>query len=199
VEERKHCAHASGKIRAAFAKRRAAPGGAARHDGRMAAPPPPSAQAHRAQLRARWEALLRARPACSPLAHPDTLVHLLDTTLDALFAALRRPATGPRRPARLPAATPCAGSCRCGLNPLLAYFAAGELALRETAGPPALCHALRRIAREELGTFCSLCQHPHAARWARAQAAAGPRQPSQPARAGKTAAALSGPPEQTPA
>jgi hypothetical protein len=135
----------------------------------MATSSAPASQARRAQLRARWEALLRAQPACSPLAHPDTVVHLLDPTLDTLFAAPRRPATRPLAPAR-----PCRDSCRCGLNPLLAFFAVGEQALRETAEQPAsrgdaktppapadtirLSLALRRLARDELETFCSLCQ-----------------------------------------
>lgn len=136
--------------------------------------PAPTLRSQRAQIRARWTELLRAQPAPSPLAHPDTLVHLLDTTLDALFDTLRSPANQSRRPARLPATTPCAGACRCGLNPLLAYFAAGERALHEAASPPALAHALRRLARDELDTFCSLCQHPHVTQWARSQAADAP-------------------------
>ena len=32
-------------------------------------------------IRQRWEALLRADQACSPLASPDVLVHLVDWTL----------------------------------------------------------------------------------------------------------------------
>ena len=46
-------------------------------------------------LRARWEDLLRAEPVTSPLGLPDALVHLIDVTLEEIFAAL---ADGPCAP-----------------------------------------------------------------------------------------------------
>jgi hypothetical protein len=49
-------------------------------------------RALRFQTRVRWEALLRTERTSSPLANPDSLVHLLDWTLDEIFHALACPA-----------------------------------------------------------------------------------------------------------
>jgi len=123
--------------------------------------------AHRPQLRRRWEERLRALPPSSALASPDALVHLMDSTLNRLGAELG--AEAQRGP---PGATP---ECRCGLNPLVAYFITAEEALMETLflddtvwpalttrdrerALATLLNALRRIAHADLETFCSLCQ-----------------------------------------
>jgi hypothetical protein len=127
---------------------------------------------HRLFIRAQWERLLRLDRGISPLARPDTLVYLLDTTLDEIFASL--PVWSARRhPSRMPEPV-----CPCGRSPFLAYFAAGRQALNEglitiQAQMPGLTMAARdeafacldqvfsRIARREIGAFCSLCQlHP---------------------------------------
>jgi hypothetical protein len=126
----------------------------------------------RPQIHARWEALLRAEKASTPLANPDALVHLIDWTLDEIFRTLQSlPAR--RRPLRT--LTRADIDCPCGRNPLLTYFAAGEQALQESLVlSQAACHpleplerdtaldelnlALRHIARREVGAFCSLCQ-----------------------------------------
>jgi hypothetical protein len=128
--------------------------------------------ARRPQIHARWEALLRAEKATTPLANPDALVHLIDWTLDEIFRTLQSlPAR--RRPLR--ALTRADIDCPCGRNPLLTYFAAGEQALQESLVLcQAECHplapierdtalhelnlALRHIARREVGAFCALCQ-----------------------------------------
>jgi hypothetical protein len=126
-------------------------------------------RARRAEIRNQWETLLRLERASSPLAQPDTLVHLLDTTLDEIFRDLEL--RSPRRHPG-PLTTP---HCPCGRNPLLAYFAAGRQALRDalvhvqTAGPaPTPRHrdtalacvdqVFSHISCREIGAFCALCQ-----------------------------------------
>ncbi len=131
-------------------------------------------QAYRPTLRQRWEILLRARPATSPLANPDTLVHLMDWTLDCLFDELRG-APSRRRPAA--GAPP---PCPCGLNPLIAYFeTAGKAAedtfcndipdthrftvLEREAALVELKGAIKGVARREIDSFCAVCLHSHRA------------------------------------
>lgn len=123
-------------------------------------------------IHTQWEKLLRLDRGNSALARPDTMVHLIDTTLDELFASL--PAWSARRHAsRMPEPV-----CPCGRSPFLAYFAAGRQALNETlitiqAGMPELEATARddafacldqvfsRIARRDIESFCSVCQfHP---------------------------------------
>jgi len=125
-------------------------------------------QVRRFSIRTRWEALLRAEPVATPLGLPDALVHLIEGTLEEIFAALDRP--GGHEPV---AAVP--PSCPCGRNPLLAFYAAAEQALREglvlaqaASAPldPAIRDAsllqlnavLQRISRREIEAFCGICQ-----------------------------------------
>ena len=131
--------------------------------------------ARRPQIRARWEALLRIERVTSPLAHPEMLVHLIDWSIDEVFAALRPKATRKNSPAPCPLAA-LRDECACGLNPFLAFFLAGEQAVLEAlvlaqAAEPALApgasdtavselyFALRQLRRREVESFCSLCQH----------------------------------------
>jgi hypothetical protein len=126
-------------------------------------------------IRAQWEALLHAEPVKTPLAYPDSLIHLLDWTLEEIFQGL---ATLPvRRGATRKASSPNERHpCPCGRNPLLAYFAAGEQAVREAlvlaqVATPALDPierdmalieldlVFRHIARREIESFCGVCQH----------------------------------------
>ncbi len=126
-------------------------------------------EARRPTIRANWESLLRLEKVTSPLANPDTLVHLIDRTLDELFADLRLWSVR-RHPTRAPAP-----DCPCGRNPHLAYFAAGRQALREglimveTEAVPLepadrdLCvacldQAYSHIERREIEAFCAVCQ-----------------------------------------
>ncbi|MCE2861349.1 MAG: hypothetical protein RIR76_3185 [Verrucomicrobiota bacterium] len=126
----------------------------------------------RPQIRKRWEAILRTDRACSPLADPDALVHLIDWTLSEFQRTLRGLPTR-RRPLRPLSRTDL--DCSCGQNPLLVYFAAGEQALQEslvlaqaarcgltTMQRDAELHelnlALHHIAGREIGSFCALCQ-----------------------------------------
>jgi hypothetical protein len=126
----------------------------------------------RPEIRAQWEALLRTEPFRTPLGQPDTLVHLIDSTLDEFFAALARALD---RPANLASYVPSTRpTCPCGRNPLLAFFTAGEQALHEAliliqsaAGPMKASErdfgfftvdaVLRRIAHREVDALCSVC------------------------------------------
>jgi len=131
--------------------------------------------AQRRKIHARWETLLRTERVNTPLAYPDSLVHLIEWTLDEVFVALR--ASAARRRTESPRIHASARpECPCGRNPLLAFFLAGEQALlealvleqasrlsidpveRDTALAE-LYHAIRSIARREIGAFCSVCQH----------------------------------------
>lgn len=120
----------------------------------------------RPRIKARWEALLRAAPTPSPLAHPDVVVYLLDEILDRLEDTLRA-TPGAVPPA--PAALGPSGACACGLNPLLPCFITGEQALIECAAPelgPRLNHVLTRyheLADEQLRNFCGVCLHRESA------------------------------------
>lgn len=133
----------------------------------------------RSQIREHWEALLRVEPVASPLGHPDSLVHMLDWTLDEIFAALANP-LGRHRIGRPRPGHEAPPVCPCGRNPLLTYFAAGEQAMREAlvlvqAQAPALDPIerdvafdelnliLQQISRREIEAFCGVCQFRRAA------------------------------------
>ncbi len=121
--------------------------------------------AHRPTLRQSWAERLRAAPIASPLAHPDTLIHMMDRTLDQIFHELTNPASPRRRQPGLPR-----DFCRCGHNPLVAYFSTASLAFQTTLGQcadetpitrddvEAVNRTLNRIARREITTLCALCQ-----------------------------------------
>ena len=124
----------------------------------------------RPDIHRRWETLLRVEPVNSPLGDPESLKHMIDYTLDTLFAALKT-----QKPHR--SHSSCAAKralCKCGRNPLLAYFIAGEQALLETlilaqttrpdssenraAEALELKESLAYVAHREIETFCALCQ-----------------------------------------
>ncbi|MBL9210851.1 MAG: hypothetical protein JNL92_10320 [Opitutaceae bacterium] len=136
----------------------------------------------RSQIREHWEALLRVEPVSSPLGHPDSLVHMLDWTLDEIFTGLTNPLSR-HRIGRTRVGHEAPPVCPCGRNPLLAYFAAGEQAMREAlvlaqSGAASLDPIerdvsfeelnliLQQISRREIEAFCGVCQF-------RRQAAAG--------------------------
>lgn len=118
----------------------------------------------RSSWKREWETLLRAEPTLSPLGHPDTLVFLMDETISTVLRTLRSrplpPAPADRRSLR----TPLQRHCACGLNPLLNYYATGEVALRAVAAPAlgaALEEALagyHRLAQREIDTLCAVCR-----------------------------------------
>jgi hypothetical protein len=126
------------------------------------------------EIRAQWEALLHAEPVKTPLAYPDSLVHLLDWTLEEIFRGLTLPVR--RRLTRKASPPNDRQICPCGRNPLLTYFAAGEQAMREAlvlaqAATPALDPierdvalveldlVFRHIAQREIESFCGVCQY----------------------------------------
>lgn len=130
-------------------------------------------QTQRPDLRRRWEALLRAERTSSPMAHPDTLVHLMDWTIDRLWDELRQPQF--RRHARNHDHRGATLLCVCGKNPLLTYFSTAEQAIIETlfideqdlaglsslersASLEDLKGALHAVARREIESFCAVCQ-----------------------------------------
>ena len=131
-------------------------------------------RARRPAIRSHWESLLRTEPVTTPLGNPDALVHLIEWTMDEIFVALGNPLARSRvggtrfahdeRPI-----------CPCGRNPLLAYFAAGEQAMREAlilaqaaassldplqrdASLYELNLAFQQISRREIEAFCGVCQ-----------------------------------------
>lgn len=124
-------------------------------------------------MRSHWEALLRAEPVITPLGHPDALMHLIDRTLDEIFAAIVSRLHPQPADDRL---SPCLRfDCPCGKNPLLAYFAAGAQAMREglvlaqfDAAPldplerdaafDELTLVLQQTAQREIESFCGICQ-----------------------------------------
>ena len=135
-------------------------------------------QSRRFSVRSRWEALLRAEPVTTPLGLPDTLVHLIDITLEQVVAILENPLR--QHPAHVNGTIPEEPICPCGRNPLLAYFIAGEQAMREglilaqAASAPVdpaerdasleeLNAVIQRISRREIEAFCGVCQFRHLA------------------------------------
>jgi len=130
----------------------------------------------RPHVREHWEALLRAEPVSTPLGYPDALVHLIDWTLDEIFTALGNPLARHRAGAAARLALKHRPECPCGRNPLLAYFVAGEQAMREAlvlaqaASAPLdplerdasfdeLNLVLQHISRREIEAFCGVCQY----------------------------------------
>lgn len=130
---------------------------------------------HASRIFARWRELLRALPPSSALADPDLLAPQMAPALArvkyeaGLAPDLAWPETKP-------------ADCRCGLNPLVAFYLTGECATFEVLwGRPdgfaqlspqerealsaRLRAAWRRVADDEIALFCSICQHgkPHPA------------------------------------
>ncbi len=132
--------------------------------------------ARRPAIRRQWESLLRLEKPANGLAHPDTLVRMIDWTLDEAFAALGQPRKRGRARGGHPPSYECVRrACGCGRNPLIEYFLAGERALLEAlvlaqaevpADSPASHHStatevhlvVRHIAEREVRLFCSICQ-----------------------------------------
>jgi hypothetical protein len=132
--------------------------------------------ARRPQICARWAALLHIERANSALAHPDTLVHLMDWCFTGVLQSL-----DPQSPGKHPASSRASilrPVCPCGRNPYLYFFVAGEQAFLEALvlsqaeqlklDPIArdqavaeLFSAIRTLARNEVEAFCSICQYHH--------------------------------------
>ncbi len=127
--------------------------------------------ARRAAIKQAWERQLRHEPVTSPLANPDTLVLLMDRTLEDLVAALSlRCRVSDPTPARS-----LRSGCLCGLNPFLAYFRVAASILPGAMAPRAercpeldgpgyaacvqeLLVELQNLAAAEIRSFCATCQ-----------------------------------------
>ncbi len=131
--------------------------------------------ARRGQIRQHWEALLRVERTTTPLAHPDSLVHLLDWAIDEIFCTLKPEANRQLDPAPPPATT-VRTECACGRNPFLAFFIAGEQAMIEAlvlgqteipaldavsrdSAVSELYAVLHQLRDQEIDSFCALCQY----------------------------------------
>lgn len=129
----------------------------------------------RAQIRARWEALLRIEKVTTPLANPDTLVFGLDQSLDEIFAMLHQPPSHIGDKDAPQETSP---------SPWRAYFRAGEQALLETLvltqsemqslDPAArdtsfgkLKQVINNLTQREIGAWAAICQQPDKPRRAR--------------------------------
>lgn len=125
---------------------------------------------HRPALRARWMILLRAAPVSGPLANPDSLVFLMDWTINRLIAKCHS-----ARRRRCQGRDPLPAPCPCGHNPLHHYYATAERALVESrfvesrelaalapgvrdAGLTEVQQLLGAIGRREIESFCAVCQ-----------------------------------------
>ncbi len=124
----------------------------------------------RSVIRDGWERLLRLEPVTSPLADPDTLVHLIPESLSTILRSLVR-----RREPLMTLEQAHAISlpvCGCNRNPYVAYFTAGERAileevillesklparLRNRQDAADVVQVVRRLAADEIETFCSVC------------------------------------------
>jgi hypothetical protein len=131
---------------------------------------------HRAEIKRKWEVLLRAAPATTPLGNPDTLVYLMDESLQQLFSLFRSKSTRQWLSQHPPAARLIGTNCHCRLNPLINYFIAGQAALAFVAQTvPRSQHHLddvdatncvdellltfRFVAHREIHAFCEVCQY----------------------------------------
>lgn len=132
----------------------------------------------RTQICARWTTLLHIECANTALAHPDTLIHLLDWTFDSIIQALEL--TSNRKTIAAALASGARPDCPCGRNPYLYFFIAGEqawleaLVFTQVAMPKLeamardqamaeLLNVVRMLARTEVEAFCSVCQYRNAA------------------------------------
>jgi hypothetical protein len=133
--------------------------------------PRPLLDRHAARVLTRWRERLRALPPSSALAHPDLLGPLMAPALARVRQeAAQGSASGPDQTAQEEPV-----SCRCGLNPLVAFYLTGECATFDVLWAQAdalphlkpsereqLCRTLtlawRSVATDEISLFCSLCQ-----------------------------------------
>lgn len=117
-------------------------------------------------LKSEWVMRLCREPVSSALAEPAIMAHLMDETLEQFYSLLRR-SPDPRwlrtHPPSLPAA---AAECRCGLNPLLAYFATGQTSVDTTLDAAGMADERERgrmtllwhfLAQREIQMLCATC------------------------------------------
>ena len=128
----------------------------------------------RTTIKDAWERRLRRESVTSPLANPDTLVMMMDSTLEEFFQTVERDGqSGPVHEHHHRARE--STGCLCGLNPLLAYFRTlGATVCAIAASSTGPCskggsdekfqclgramEILREIARRDIAAFCAVCQ-----------------------------------------
>jgi hypothetical protein len=131
----------------------------------------------REEVRQRWRAALRQVPVHTALGNPDTLAFMIDPTLDRLFAAARERAESTWLPTALPETRLVEAASRCGLNPMIACFLAGESAIVSVTrnirncgtmtesellrAEGELLATLRELGRGEITGFCGICRVEH--------------------------------------
>ncbi len=125
-------------------------------------------QAQRRSICNRWEILLRARPHRSPLADPEILTHKIPQTCDEVFERLHFHRTPENFVMKEP-------DCPCAHNPMLDFFAMGEIAMTEgmiralrtvpdlsmterSKSLKELHLELHHLRVQEIDLLCSICQ-----------------------------------------
>ncbi len=132
-------------------------------------------ESHRAEIKRKWEVLLRAAPPTTPLGNPDALVYLMDESLAQLFSLFRSRSARTWLSHHPPATRLLDTNSHCRLNPLINYFIAGQAALAfaaqsvprsrhhlddvaATACVDELLVTFRLLAHREIHAFCEVCQ-----------------------------------------
>jgi hypothetical protein len=115
----------------------------------------------KSDLKRKWAERLRAQPVSTAMAEPAILSYLMDETLEQLAAQLSRRAIPKTvRERRFD------NRCRCGLNPLLAYFGTGEVSVVEVLAEEATVEEplqtfvraqWQLLAQREIDALCSAC------------------------------------------
>ena len=127
----------------------------------------------RAEISRRWRQTLKDAPVFTALGNPDTLRYMIEPTLDRLFVVARERPAACWSPESSPEVRLVEAASRCALNPMIAYFLAGEAAVVSVVKeiPPCaefsetdllvsegqLLLALREIGRSEITGFCEIC------------------------------------------
>lgn len=136
-----------------------------------------SVMARRSTIKQRWLGYLRQAPARTPLANPELLAYMMNETLTELFA-MKSATSAPNLEIDRTTTTVLARTaCRCGLNPYIGYFLAGEAALvsviREMKPSSCLTEndilrcetellfSLRVLGHQEVDAFCIICRIEH--------------------------------------
>lgn len=128
-------------------------------------------RSQRGTLCDRWEFLLRAEAASSPLANPEILVYKIPETYDEVLNRMAL-STGPSL-VRMPEP-----DCACGLNPFIVFFSAGQRAMEEAMlraihtvphlsiadqshAMTELHQILGKLRAKEIEILCSVCLLRH--------------------------------------
>ena len=129
-------------------------------------------QTHASRWKSEWERRLRAEPVLNAMAEPSILFFLMDRTREDFQALLDKRSGRTRAVHPCGSAPPLRDACRCGLNPLLAYFATGRDALEAVLKEDSALPEARRVvliarwsvlARREIELLCGACRRPVAA------------------------------------